>query len=232
MSISLVLADPHPVMLDGFSHDFHESPDFSVKACVSNGNDALEAVQKYKPDILVMDLALAHRSGLSLIEEIHSNQLATQPVVFTGTPIGEVMRVIDMGVPGLVSKDKSKQVLARCIKSVYGGHKWLDRDLTMKTMSLLLEQQKKNAKASTLLMPREMSVARMVTEGWPNKKIASKLFISEGTAKLHLHHIYQKTQLPRPHVFAAVHARERFDVRSQCLFIRQQPHIPNKEETP
>jgi DNA-binding NarL/FixJ family response regulator len=39
-------------------------------------------------------------------------------------------------------------------------------------------------------------VARMVTEGWPNKKIASKLFISEGTAKLHLHHIYQKLNCP------------------------------------
>ena len=143
-----------------------------------------------------MDLSLSQRSGLSLIEEIQHHQLPTKPVVFTGAPIGEVMRVIDMGVPGLVSKDKSKKVLARCIQTVHQGEKWLDRDLTMKTMSLLLEQQKKNAKASSLLTPREMMVARMVTEGWPNKKIASKLFISEGTAKLHLHHIYQKLNCP------------------------------------
>lgn len=195
MSIELVLADPHPVMLDGLAHDFQESPDFSVKACVGNGDDALAAVRKYQPDILVMDLSLTQRSGLSLIEEIQQHQL-TKPVVFTGAPIGEVMRVIDLGVPGLVSKDKSKQVLARCIQTVHQGDKWLDRDLTMKTMSLLLEQQKKNAKASSLLTPREMMVARMVTEGWPNKKIASKLFISEGTAKLHLHHIYQKLNCP------------------------------------
>jgi DNA-binding NarL/FixJ family response regulator len=196
MSIDLVLADPHPVMLDGLSHVFQESPDFSVKACVNNGDAALEAVQKYKPDILVMDLSLTQRSGVSLIEEIQQQKIPTHTVVFTGASIGEVMRVIDMGVPGLVSKDKSKQILARCIKSVHSGHKWLDRDLTMKTMSLLLEQQKKNAHASSLLTPREMMVARMVTEGWPNKKIASKLFISEGTAKLHLHHIYQKLNCP------------------------------------
>jgi DNA-binding NarL/FixJ family response regulator len=121
---------------------------------------------------------------------------STRPVVFTGASIGEVLRVIDMGVPGLVSKDKSRQVLARCIKSVHDGGKWLDRDLTMKSMSLLLEQQKKNSQASQLLTPRELTVARMVTEGLPNKKIASKLFISEGTAKLHLHHIYQKLNCP------------------------------------
>jgi two-component system nitrate/nitrite response regulator NarP len=87
-------------------------------------------------------------------------------------------------------------VLARCIKAVHAGDKWLDRDLTMKTMSLLLEQKKSKTQASSVLTPRELMVARMVTEGWPNKKIASKLFISEGTAKLHLHHIYQKLHCP------------------------------------
>ena len=196
MHIDLVLADPHPVMLDGLSNAFKDTADFSVKACASNGDEALAAVQKYKPDILVMDLSLTQRSGVSLIEELKSQNLPTHPVVFTGAPIGEVMRIIDMGVPGLVSKDKSKQVLARCIKSVHHGEKWLDPDLTMKTMSLLLEQQKMKAQASAVLTPREMMVARMVTEGWPNKKIATKLFISEGTAKLHLHHIYQKLNCP------------------------------------
>jgi DNA-binding NarL/FixJ family response regulator len=87
-------------------------------------------------------------------------------------------------------------VLTRCIKSVHEGIKWLDRDLSVKTMSLLLEQKKKNLQTSHLLTPRELTVARMVTEGLPNKKIANKLFISEGTAKLHLHHIYQKLNCP------------------------------------
>jgi two-component system nitrate/nitrite response regulator NarL len=196
MSIDLVLADPHPVVLEGLAQVFNASPEFSVKACVSNGNDALAAVQKYKPDILVMDLALPHKNGLTLIEEMQSQKLPTRPVVFTGAPIGEVMRLIEMGVPGVVSKEKSRQVLARCIKAVHAGDKWLDRDLTMKTMSLLLEQKKSKTQASSVLTPRELMVARMVTEGWPNKKIASKLFISEGTAKLHLHHIYQKLHCP------------------------------------
>jgi DNA-binding NarL/FixJ family response regulator len=196
MCIDLVLADPHPIMLDGLAHGFDGSPDFSVKAAVRTGDEALKAVRQFRPHVLVMDLSLAHRSGLSVIEAMQAEALPTRPIVFTGAPIGEVLRVIDMGVPGLVSKDKSRQVLARCIHSVHGGGKWLDRDLTMKSMSLLLEQQKKNSQASQLLTPRELTVARMVTEGLPNKKIASQLFISEGTAKLHLHHIYQKLNCP------------------------------------
>jgi DNA-binding NarL/FixJ family response regulator len=196
MRIDLVLADPYPVMLEGLTHVFQESSDFSVKSCVRNGDEALHAVQKHRPHILVMDLSLLHRNGLALLEEIKVQKLPTRPVVFTGAPIGEVMRAMDLDVPGLVSKEKPQHVLTRCIKSVHEGVKWLDRGLSVKTMSLLLEQQKKNAQASHLLTPRELTVARMVTEGWPNKKIANKLFISEGTAKLHLHHIYQKLNCP------------------------------------
>ena len=196
MCIDLVLADPYPVMLEGLTHVFENTPDFAVKASVTNGDAAVQALLEHEPHILVMDLSLSQRSGLAVLEEIHLQNLKTHPVVFTGAPIGEVMRALDLGIPGLVSKEKSKKVLMRCIKSVHQGGQWLDRDLTVKTMSLLLEQKKKNEQASHLLTPRELTVARMVTEGWPNKKIASKLFISEGTAKLHLHHIYQKLNCP------------------------------------
>lgn len=196
MCIDLVLADPYPVMLEGLTHVFQDSSDFSVKSCVRNGDEALQALQQFQPHILVMDLSLSQRNGLALLEEIKAQNLRTRPVVFTGAPIGEVMRALDLDVPGLVSKEKSRHILTRCIKSVHEGGKWLDRDLSVKTMSLLLEQQKKKANASQLLTPRELTVARMVTEGRPNKKIASKLFISEGTAKLHLHHIYQKLNCP------------------------------------
>ncbi|PUE34017.1 response regulator transcription factor [Limnohabitans sp. Jir72] len=196
MCIDLVLADPYPVMLDGLTHVFHESSDFSVKSCVDNGDAALQAVQQYQPHILVMDLSLTQRSGLALLQAMQACESQTRAVVFTGASIGEVMQAIDLGVQGLVSKEKSKQILARCIKSVYEGGQWLDRDLSLKTMSLLLAQKKQHAQTSHLLTPRELMVARMVTEGWPNKKIATKLFISEGTAKLHLHHVYQKLNCP------------------------------------
>jgi two-component system nitrate/nitrite response regulator NarP len=113
-------------------------------------------------------------------------------VVFTGAPIGEVLLALDLDVQGLVSKDKTKDFLARCIQFVHAGGKWLDHDLSDKSMALLLAQKREKAQASQLLTPREMTVARLVTEGLPNKRIATQLAISEGTAKLHLHHIYQK----------------------------------------
>jgi DNA-binding NarL/FixJ family response regulator len=191
-AIGLVLVDPHPVVLDGLRKDLQEWPEFEIRAYAQDGEVALQAVLEWQPDYIVMELLLAKRSGLSLIQELQLKRLKTQPIVFTGAPIGDVMRAIDLGVRGLVSKNKPKHILAQCIHAVHDGETWLDRDLTAETMTLLFDQQKKNSHASNALTPREVDVANMVTEGWPNKKIATQLSISEGTAKLHLHHIYQK----------------------------------------
>ncbi|MFM7002147.1 MAG: LuxR C-terminal-related transcriptional regulator [Limnohabitans sp.] len=194
--IGLVIADPHPVMLDGLLKDLQEWPEFQIHSCAKDGESALRAIHEHNPDYIVLDLPLAKRSGLALIQELQLQQFKTRPIVFTGSPIGDVMRAIDLGIRGLVSKNKPKHILARCIHAVHDGHAWLDRDLTEETMALLLQQQKKPLRPSHVLTPREVDVARMVTEGWPNKKIATKLSISEGTAKLHLHHIYQKLNCP------------------------------------
>lgn len=194
--IGLVLADPHPVMLDGLRRDLQDWPEFHIHSSVRDGESALKAIHQYRPDYIVLDLPLAKRSGLALIQELQLQAFNTVPIVFTGGHVGDVMRAIDLGVRGLVSKNKPKEILARCIQAVHSGQTWLDRELTEETMTLLLQQKKQKSQASKVLTPRELDVARMLTQGWPNKKIANKLCISEGTAKLHLHHIYQKLNCP------------------------------------
>jgi len=119
MCINLVLADPYPMMLEGLAHAFEGSADFSVKSCVTNGEEALHALHQHRPHILVMDLSLTHRTGLALLAEIKAQKLPTRTVVFTGAPIGEVMLALDLDVQGLVSKEKSKDFLARCIQFVH-----------------------------------------------------------------------------------------------------------------
>ena len=195
-TIRLVLADPHPVMLDGLLADMQACADLHVQACVNDGDAAWQAVERFHPDFLVLDLALPRRNGLDLIETMAVQGLKTRPIVFTNEPVGEVMRALDLGVRGLVSKHRPLQALVHCIRQVHAGEPCLDQDLTMKTVSMLIDRQKGRTEARQILTPREVDVARMVTEGWPNKKIASKLCISEGTAKLHLHHIYQKLNCP------------------------------------
>ena len=195
-TINLVLADPHPVTLDGLRTHLQACPGFRVCESAHDGDAAWQAVQQHGPDCLVLDLDLPRRSGLDLIAAMRAQGLPTQPVVFTSGSVKDVIHALHLGVLGLVSKYRSHEALVDCIRQVQAGQSCLDQDLTMKTVSMLMDRQKNQDQTVQMLTPREVDVARMVTEGWPNKKIASKLCISEGTAKLHLHHVYQKLNCP------------------------------------
>lgn len=192
MTMDVVIADPHPVVLEGLQACLGAVPGLLVRACVQDGASALQAVQQLQPDCLVLDLQLPVQDGVSVIETLAQQGSSTRPVVFTSAPVGTVMRAIDLGVRGLVAKDKPPSLLAEALQAVQAGRTWLDEDLTLRAMTELLARQKHNGHHASRLTERELSVARLAVEGLSNKVIARRLNISEGTIKLHLHHVYQK----------------------------------------
>lgn len=195
MSVSLVIAEPHPMTLLGIQKIIENNSDFEIKALAHDGDEALDAVKMFHPDVLLTELCMPKRSGLQLIQDVVNTSNGTRTVVFTSALISEVMKAIDLGVPGLVSKDKDEEYLTKCLRKVSAGEQWLDQDLATSAVNHLVARKKQNGQIATVLTPRELSVAKMVLEGWPNKRIASKLFLSEGTVKLHLHHIYKKLNI-------------------------------------
>ena len=195
MTIDLVLADPQPVVLEGLVHAFAAEPDFQVRACVQDGESALRAVREFKPDILVFDVLLMGRDGLNLLVKLNEEGLATHPVVFTSDHLDEVVEAMRLGVKGVVTKDMSLNLLVRCIREVQAGGKWLEKRVAAHAVDQFLKNEENRHDLNGALSPREMAVARLVSEGLPNKTVASKLAITEGTVKLHLHRVYGKLNL-------------------------------------
>ena len=193
MSIQLLFADPHPVMLEGLDHVFKHEQDFSVCSSVQDGEAAWRDVQKHRPQVVIHELKLPKLDGLSLIRSIRSDGMSTIPVVFTSDPVHLIRHIGELGHLGLIGKDKPRHVLLECVRSVLRGQAWLDPDLPPSLLGPWFEASHTPA-AFDPLTAREWSVAQLVVEGLPNKRIAHRLNISEGTTKLHLHHIYQKLQ--------------------------------------
>lgn len=192
MPIKLLLVDSHPVMLEGLKSILNGDHNFDIQKCVHDGEAAMEAIKQYEPDVVLMELLLKKMTGLLLINEIHQSKKPIRIVVFTGAPASEAIKAINLGVQGVVLKDKPKEFLTRCLLSVSDGNHWLDEDLAMKVVDKLRTDSQNDKAVSSLLTRRELAVAKLAMQGLPNKVIAKKLFIEEGTAKLHLHHIYQK----------------------------------------
>src|SRR5690606_10879252 len=142
-----------------------------VRACVQNGEAALEAVRKFKPDILVFDVALSDREGLKMLERMKEEALATLPVVFTSDHHDDVIEAIRLGVKGVVTKDMPLSLLVRCIRDVLAGGKSLEKGSAGRAVDRLLKDEGSRQDLGIILTPREIAVARMVSEGLPNKTV-------------------------------------------------------------
>jgi DNA-binding NarL/FixJ family response regulator len=195
MNTTLVLADPHPVVLEGMKHGLAGEADFRILACAQNDEEALRVVRQFEPDILVLELALPKKGGLALIREMKRAGLVTAPVLFTAIDGEDNLEAMRLGARGVVPKNMSIDLLARCIREVDAGRKWLEKGVAAHALETLLKREEGSRELHAMLTPREIAVARMVCEGMPNKTVAERLAITEGTVKLHLHSVYKKLEL-------------------------------------
>ena len=193
--IRLVLADDHPIVLDGLKQLFAIGRDFQVLACATNGEEALQAVRHLRPDILVLDLRMPGKGGLQVLREMQREALATQTVVLTALDNEDVLDAISLGAAGIVLKDMAAGLLMQCVREVYAGGKWLERGIAGRAVGRFVKREAGTRRMAEILTPREIQVARMVADGLPSKLVARRLAINEGTAKLHLHHVYEKLKL-------------------------------------
>lgn len=194
MPIRLILADDHPIVLEGLEQLFRVEPDFQVVARCRDGEEALREVRAHQPDVLVLDIRMPRRDGLDVLRTVRLEGLATRVVLLTAALEEEqLVEALRMGVGGVVLKEMAPHLLVEAVREVYSGGSWLDKGSVSRVVSKLLEKEEEGGREEQqLLTPRELEVVRMVARGLRNRAIAEQLFISEGTVKIHLHNIYQK----------------------------------------
>lgn len=196
MPISLVLADSHPLMLGGMQQLFARETDFAVLACCSDGEEALRAVRRQQPDILILDLRLPDQDGLAVIAEIQRERLPVRCIVLTAAlEEAETVRAIRLGVRGIVLKNMPTHLLVRCIRKVHAGSHWLETLSATRILDATLRREAEAQSLAQVLTAREIQITRMISEGARNKEVAQCLDVAEGTIKSHLHKIYQKLKL-------------------------------------
>lgn len=193
MPITLILADDHPLILDGIENLFQLEKDLKIVARCLDGEKTLEAVRTYKPDILVLDIRMPLRDGLSVLREMKKEKLRTRVVLLTAVLYeDELAEAVRLGLRGLVLKELAPKLLVQCIRKVHAGELWLEKRSVASALEKLLHREAGKQEVAQVLTPREVEVVQQVVAGLRNKEIAKRLFISEGTVKMHLHSIYQK----------------------------------------
>ena len=193
MPIRLIVADDHPLILEAVQQLFSLEPDFQLLACCRTGTEALQAIKDHQPDVLILDLRMPGLDGLAVLRELRQEHAPTRVVLLTAAlDEREVLEAVRLGAQGVMLKEMASHLLVQCVRQVYAGEPWLERNSASRALATLLRHQAGARDAAALLTPRELEIVRLVTRGMGNKCLAQTLGISEGTVKIHLHHIYRK----------------------------------------
>ena len=203
--IRIVIADDHPIFRDGLKQLLSREGDFQVVAEVGHGDEVLPAVEIHKPDILLLDLKMPGTHGLTILQKLQvSNPSATRVIVLTGSDDkSEFVHAMKLGTCGIVLKQSPTDLLFKSIRKVHAGEIWLDSDTTAAVMQQFAtggDDRPLPAAAATNgrtrerspLSQREREIVGLVAQGFKNKEMAEKMFISEQTVKNHLHNIFDK----------------------------------------
>jgi DNA-binding NarL/FixJ family response regulator len=196
MTTRIVVADDHPVVLQGVNWLLEREGDLEVVARCQSGEEALAAVREHRPDLLVLDLNMPGLGGMDVLRGIAEERLALRVVLLTADlRDDDLFEAVRLGVRGVILKDMAPELLVRCIRTVHAGGQWLEQHLTGWTLDRLLARESAKQQATKTLTQRELELVRLVAEGLRNKEIAFRLGITEGTVKIHLHRIYDKLQV-------------------------------------
>jgi DNA-binding NarL/FixJ family response regulator len=209
MAIRLVLADDHPLVLAGLTHLFDSEPDFEVCAHCADGQQTIEATVRDRPDILVLDLRMPQKDGLAVLRELSVRQVGVRVVVLTAAlDEDEVLEAIRLGVRGVVLKEMAPKLLLQCLRRVHAGGQWLERESVGRAMEKMLRREAGLKEVASSLTEREVEIVKLATAGLSNREIADRLHITEGTVKVHLHRIYEKTRV-KSRVGLTLYAQEK-----------------------
>lgn len=196
MSLRLVIADDHPLLIGGLKKVLEEMENVKVVACVENGLQLISALRKTPADMILLDLQMPKMDGIDSLRLIKKDFPKLKIIIFTNYGQARLINEIKtLGADGYLLKDSTSITLKEAVSAVAAGRKWFDIPKEERPTSPLYtsEFMKKYQ-----LTERETEIICKIAEGLTSKEIASKLFISEFTINTHRRNICRKLNIYTP----------------------------------
>ena len=202
--IRIVVADDHPIFRDGLCKLLALEEDFEVVAQAQDGREVLDVLQQYEPDILLLDLKMPGLDGLGTLQRLQAARNRTRVIVLTASDDkNEFVQAMKLGTSGIVLKQTATDLLIKSIRKVHAGEIWLDSHTTAAVIRQFVSADDVPPAPQAAVPPprerersplsqREREIVALVAQGFKNKEMAEKMFISEQTVKNHLHNIFDK----------------------------------------
>ncbi len=201
--VKVILVDDNYDHLMGIRELINMETNFDVIATATNVNLAINLIKRYQPDIVLMDINMPEKDGLTAISEIERLETGAKIIALTGYDDSDlIFRAMKIGAKGYILKTMASAQLIYAIEEVMQGKIYLPSGLSSRFFEYFQKTFKEENKAASsnetllqYLTQREEEVLELLTLGFNYKEVANKLFISDTTVKTHVNNIFQKLQV-------------------------------------
>lgn len=213
MAIRVLLADDQAMVRTGFRMILEAESDMVVVAEAEDGEDAIEAARRARPDVVVMDIRMPRLDGVQATRRLLEQDASEAPAVLVVTTFDDdeyLYEALRAGASGFLLKNAPPEELVEAVRTVASGDGLLASAVTRRVIEEFARRSPRGPAALPVLdelTERELEVLRLMARGLSNAEIAERLVISPGTAKTHVGRILMKLQL-RDRVQAVVLAYE------------------------
>jgi DNA-binding NarL/FixJ family response regulator len=207
----VVLADDHDVVRRGLAMVLEAEGEFQVIAEVRNGQEAIEAAVRLRPDLVLLDVKMPVLDGVQAARLIKQEAPAVRILMLTGiTASPATLAMFQGAADGYILKDATPAELLDAVRTVAAGKPYLQGSIIRRLFGAvpLEAEQSEETIIATPLTPREVDILRLMATSHTNREIATQLFVSEETVRTHVKHILRKLAQPdrTQAVIAAVRA--------------------------
>ena len=193
--IRVLVVDDHAIVRKGICALLATEPQITAVGEAANGQQAIDQAELLRPDVILMDIVMPEMDGLEAIRRISEQMPEIRILVLTSfASVDMVLPAIKAGALGYLLKDSGPQELVQAIVQVQGGNSSLHPAIARKLLDEI-SQPSAQGPEHDALTDREVTVLKLVAQGYSNRDIANELTVSEATVRTHVSHILAKLEL-------------------------------------
>jgi DNA-binding NarL/FixJ family response regulator len=206
--IRVLIADGQPIVLEGLRCVLGQYSHIQVVGEAADGVEIIEKAIHLEPDIVLLDFKLPRVDGLAVLRNIRERVVRTKVIMFASADSkDEFVEAMKLGCSGILLKENSTSLIEKSIQRVQAGEIWLDSNTTAAVIRHFASPKdfpaahtssgnsggsSKSSRERAQLSQREREIIILIAQGYKNKEIAEKMFITEQTVKNHLHNVFDK----------------------------------------
>jgi DNA-binding NarL/FixJ family response regulator len=195
-AIRIVVVDDQAAVRDALAVMLAMDQDIDVLATASNGQEAVEIVERLVPDVVLMDLNMPVLDGVEATRRLRRILPDLAVVVLTTfEDDASILGALEAGALGYLTKDADRNRIIQAIRSAFAGQGVLDQDVQLRLLALAGRRSRVEPDLAVPLTAREREVLDLIGEGLRNVEIAERLHIGEATVKTHVNHLFSKADL-------------------------------------